>query len=93
MGVVDGELVEEEDDDDVVSLAAADSTSLAAAPAAPMKLLRGLVVAAAACPATPATFDKAIAAERRICRCIVESEVMTRGLLREQYQNGSEMPN
>lgn len=86
LGVADVEL--DELDEEVVSLAAADFTALAAAPAAPIKALRGFV-AAAACAATAAALEKAIAAERRICRCIVEAEVMklkVRRLLREHYQ-------
>ncbi len=68
VGVADDEL----DDEVGVSLAAADFTALAAAPAAPMKAWRGFAVAAAACADTLATLKRAIAAEKRICRCMVK---------------------
>jgi len=71
VGVADDELDDELDDEVGVSLAAADFTALAAAPAAPMKALRGFAVAAAACADTLATLKRAIAAEKRICRCMV----------------------
>lgn len=77
VGDVEGELVDEED---VVSLATADFTTLAAAPAAPMKLFKGFEVVAAACAATLATLDRTMAAERRICRCIVAMTMKASGI-------------
>ena len=85
--VVDGEVVD--DDDNEVSWAFAELMALAAAPAAPMKLLRGLVVIAAVCPATLATLANAKPAASRTCRCMLpvvdDDDVGWRKKLRKQY--------